>query len=29
MGACKLEGAIFDIDTETGKCRSVEAVRLR
>ena len=29
MGACKLEGAIFEIDTETGKCRSVEAVRLR
>lgn len=29
MGACKLEGAIFEIDTETGKCRNAEAVRLR
>lgn len=29
MGACKLEGAIFEIDTETGLCKSVEAVRLR
>lgn len=29
LGACKLEGAIFEIDTETGLCKSVEAVRLR
>ena len=29
MGACKLEGAVFVIDTETGLCRSVEALRIR
>ena len=29
MGACKLEGAIFEIDPETGKCISAEAVRVR
>ena len=29
MGACKLEGAIFTIDTETGLCRSAEALRVR
>ena len=29
MGACKLEGAIFEIDSETGKCISAEAVRIR
>jgi metallophosphoesterase (TIGR00282 family) len=27
-GAGKLEGAIFEIDTETGKCLSVEAIRI-
>ena len=26
-GAVKLEGCIFEIDTETGRCLSVEAVR--
>ena len=29
MGACKLEGAIFEIDGDTGKCISAEAVRIR
>ena len=29
MGACKLEGAIFEIDSESGKCISAEAVRVR
>ena len=29
MGACKLEGAIFEIDSDTGKCMSAEAVRVR
>ncbi len=28
-GACKLEGAIFVIDGETGQCRSAEALRIR
>lgn len=27
-GACKMEGAIFTVDTETGKCVAVESVRL-
>ncbi|MBR5381076.1 MAG: YmdB family metallophosphoesterase [Oscillospiraceae bacterium] len=27
-GPCKLEGAVFEIDTETGKCLSVEAIRI-
>lgn len=27
-GPCKLEGAIFEIDTESGKCCSVEAIRI-
>ena len=29
MGTCKLEGAIFEIDSESGKCISAEAVRVR
>ncbi len=29
MSACKLEGAVFTIDCETGLCRSVEALRIR
>ena len=29
MGACKIEGAVFEINCETGKCVSAEAVRLR
>ena len=28
-GACKLEGAIFTIDSETGLCRGAEALRIR
>ena len=28
-GRCKLEGAIFTIDCETGLCRSAEALRIR
>ena len=28
-GACKLEGAVFVIDGETGLCRSAEALRIR
>jgi hypothetical protein len=27
-GSCKIEGAIFEIDTDTGKCQSVEAIRI-
>ena len=27
-GPCKMEGCIFTIDTETGRCRSAEAIRL-
>ncbi len=27
-GAAKLEGAIFEIDTDTGKCTGVEAIRV-
>ena len=27
-GECKLEGAVFEIDAKTGKCISVEAVRI-
>jgi hypothetical protein len=27
-GPCKMEGAIFEIDTSTGKCLSVEALRI-
>ena len=27
-GKCKLEGAVFTINAETGKCRSVEAIRI-
>ena len=27
-GPAKLEGAVFEIDTETGKCLSVEAIRI-
>ncbi|MGM9521476.1 MAG: TIGR00282 family metallophosphoesterase [Oscillospiraceae bacterium] len=27
-GSCKIEGAIFEIDTGTGKCLSVEPVRI-
>lgn len=29
MGAAKLEGAIFEIDSDTGLCRDVRPVRLR
>lgn len=29
MGACSMEGAVFVVDTETGRCKSAEAVRLR
>ncbi len=27
-GPCKLEGAVFEIDPKTGKCLSVEAIRI-
>ena len=27
-GPCKMEGCMFTIDTETGRCRSAEAIRL-
>ena len=27
-GPCKLEGCVFDIDAETGRCRSAEGIRL-
>ncbi len=27
-GPCRLEGCVFDVDHETGRCRSAEAVRL-
>ena len=27
-GPCKLEGCLFDIDPETGRCRKAEAIRL-
>lgn len=27
-GACKLEGCLFDVDEETGRCRSAEGIRL-
>ena len=27
-GPCKLEGCLFDIDPETGRCRRAEAIRL-
>lgn len=27
-GPCKMEGAIFEIDSNTGKCLSVEAIRI-
>ena len=27
-GPCKLEGCVFTIDTETGRCLQAEAVRL-
>ena len=29
MGAAKLEGAIFEVDSDTGRCRDVQLVRLR
>ena len=29
MGAAKLEGAIFEVDSDTGRCRDVHLVRLR
>lgn len=29
MGAAKLEGAIFEVDGDTGLCRDVRLVRLR
>ena len=29
MGAAKLEGAIFEVDSDTGRCRDVRLVRLR
>ena len=29
MGAAKLEGAIFEVDSDTGLCRDVRPVRLR
>ena len=29
MGAAKLEGAIFEGDSDTGRCRDVQLVRLR
>ena len=29
MGAAKLEGAIFEVDSDTGHCRDVQLVRLR
>lgn len=29
MGAAKLEGAIFEVDGDTGLCRDVRPVRLR
>ena len=28
-GPCKLEGAIFEIDEKTGKCLSVESIRIQ
>ena len=27
MGAAKLEGAIFEVDSDTGRCRDVQLVR--
>ena len=27
-GDCRLEGAIFDIDENTGKCKSAESLRI-
>ena len=29
MCAAKLEGAIFEVDSDTGRCRDVRLVRLR
>ena len=29
MGAAKLEGAIFEVESDTGRCRDVQLVRLR
>ena len=29
MGAAKLEGVIFEVDSDTGRCRDVRLVRLR
>ena len=29
MGAAKLEGAIFEVESDTGRCRDVHLVRLR